>query len=79
MGFNSGFKGLKQKYPKADDGKLFTKCLPVVVTALIILVDWGVIDPKKRQYRKSFLWKFVNEGNDYKSVTEAFVFIDWHI
>lgn len=50
----------KQTYPKADGGKLFTKCLLLVVTTLINLVDWGVIDPKKRQYRKSFLLKFVN-------------------
>jgi len=38
----------------------------MVVTALFNLVDWGVIDPKKRQYRKSFLWKFVNEGHDIR-------------
>ena len=48
------------------DGKLFTKCLPMVVTAVIHLVDWGLIDPKKGQYRKSFLRKFVNEGHDIR-------------
>lgn len=34
------------------------------VTTVTNLVDWGVVDPKKRQYRKIFLWKFVNEGHD---------------
>jgi len=38
----------------------------VVVTTLNNLVDWGVTDPKKRQYRKSFVWKFVNEGHDIR-------------
>jgi len=38
----------------------------MVVTTLINLVEWGVIDPKKRQYRKIFLWKFVNEGHDMR-------------
>jgi hypothetical protein len=38
----------------------------MVVTALINLVDWGVIDPNKRQYRKCFLWKFVNEVHDIR-------------
>lgn len=38
----------------------------MVVTTLINLVDWGVTDPKKRQYRKSFLWKFVNEVCDIR-------------
>jgi hypothetical protein len=38
----------------------------MVVTAVIHLVDWGLIDPKKGQYRKSFLRKFVNEGHDIR-------------
>jgi hypothetical protein len=38
----------------------------MVVTTVINLVDWGVVDPNKRQYRKIFLWKFVNEGHDIR-------------
>lgn len=51
---------------KSDDGKLIMKCLPHVGTAVIHLVDLEVIDTTIKQYRKRFLQKEVNEGQNIK-------------
>ena len=51
---------------KSDDGKLIMKCLPHVGTAVIHLGDWEVIDTTIKQYRKRFLQKDVNEGQNIK-------------